>query len=355
MKASIIIPTCNRADQLSRTLDSVLSIDFDRNEYEVIVIDNGSTDHTRSVVEQSIADHPEHTVRYIYDAVPGLLTGRHRGAKEATSDILVFIDDDIAAAKGWLSAIVDTFQKFPHVHLVGGKCLPKYEKEPPQWIDAFWNEAPGGGRYMGELSLCDLGDEPKEIDPMFVWGLNFSIRKQSLYELGGFHPDNIPPQFQQFQGDGETGVSLAMKARGFSAFYHPLATVYHEVPAERMTIGYFDRRFFYQGISNSFTDLRVKHGSEIVKADISLIEILKKVYRNTVRIFKKKPENPGKNAVAVEHTLLLHRFRAMESAGYQFHQSAAQNSETIMEWVTRKDYFDYHLPSNSVANKKRIL
>ncbi|MCX6327724.1 MAG: glycosyltransferase family A protein [Bacteroidia bacterium] len=120
MKASIIIPTCNRADQLFRCMKTLVALDFASAEYEIIVADNGSKYNTKEVVAGYIIEHPQHIIRYFYDNIPGLLTGRHRGAKEAKSDILVFVDDDIHADKGWLTAIVDIFNRFPDVHLVGG-------------------------------------------------------------------------------------------------------------------------------------------------------------------------------------------------------------------------------------------
>ena len=113
MQASIIIPTCNRADQLFRCIKSLVSIDMAFDEYEIIVIDNGSKDNTKEVVDKFKKEFTKHNIRYFYDDIPGLLTGRHRGAKEAKSELLVFVDDDIHADKGWLAAIVDTFNRFP--------------------------------------------------------------------------------------------------------------------------------------------------------------------------------------------------------------------------------------------------
>jgi glycosyltransferase involved in cell wall biosynthesis len=208
MKASIIIPTRNRADQLLRTMQSLVQLEFISQEYEIIVVDNGSSDGTKEVVGNYINEWPEHVIRYYYDDVPGLLTGRHRGLKEANSEIVIFVDDDIHAHKSWLSAIVETFNQFPDVHLIGGKCLPLYEKEPPFWVGYFWEDLKDGGKMLPYLSLCDFGDQEKEIDPTLIWGLNYAIRKNTVYELGGFHPDNISPDLQHFQGDGESGLSL---------------------------------------------------------------------------------------------------------------------------------------------------
>ena len=336
MKASIIIPTLNRADQLCRTMKSLVESDFDQSQYEIIVIDNGSEDNTRQIVEKFIKEYPKHIIRYFYDDVPGLLTGRHRGAKEANSETLVFVDDDIHADKSWLSAIVETFERYPNVHLVGGKCLPLYESTPPSWINYFWNDLPQGGRMLCELSLCDYGNKGKIIDPTWVFGLNFSIRKKTLYDLGGFHPDCVPIEYKKFQGDGETGLSLKMARKGYKAFYNPKALVYHEVPSSRMTLEYFDKRYFYQGICDSFTEVRYNHG---FKNESVTIEKIKKLLNLLYSIVRKRI-SPSRS----EKEMLQNRFESMRGAGYSFHQEMARKSPTVLSWVIKENYFDYNLP-----------
>ena len=344
MQASIIIPTCNRADQLFRCIKSLVSIDMAFDEYEIIVIDNGSKDNTKEVVDKFKKEFTKHNIRYFYDDIPGLLTGRHRGAKEAKSELLVFVDDDIHADKGWLAAIVDTFNRFPDVHLVGGKCLPKYEKEPPVWIDYFWHSLPNGGKMLPELSLCDFGDTEKEISPNDVWGLNYSIRKKTFNELGGFNPDTVPIISQPFQGDGESGLSNKVITKKYKALYQPKAFVHHEVPSERMTLGYFDKRYFFQGICNSYTEIRRNNGfsSPVSYANINrkIKNILGPIYR---LVFQKQQESilPESN---FEKEMLLVRFRAMEKAGYNFHQEMARKNPVVMEWVLKENYWNYSIP-----------
>jgi glucosyl-dolichyl phosphate glucuronosyltransferase len=144
MDISVILPTLNRAGSLEKTLSSLVTQDKDPKEFEILIIDNGSTDNTKNISEIAISSNPGHAIRYFYEPVPGLLAGRHRGVKESQCDLLVFIDDDIIADKGWLNAIVESFKRFPDIHLVGGKCLPNYEKAPPEWLQYFWREEPGG-------------------------------------------------------------------------------------------------------------------------------------------------------------------------------------------------------------------
>ncbi len=354
MIASIIIPTLNRSDQLSRCLESIVNQKFLLNEYEIIVVDNGSHDKTREVVCQYKTDYPNHQISYLFDDTPGLLTGRHLGARKAESDILIFVDDDIHAHNTWLSAIIETFSRYPEVHLVGGKCLPLFESEPPAWLEYFWNHLPDGGKILPELSLCDYGDEEKLISPNMIWGLNYSIRKKSFIELGGFHPDCIAPQLQYFQGDGEAGLSYKAKNLGYKAFYQPKSLVYHEVPKERMTLNYFERRYFYQGICNSYSEIRRKKGLSAISSfrDIKgfIIESLIPVYRF---IFPKP--DISIQSQNFDKEMLMTRMYAMEKAGYNFHQAAAKKSSDVMKWILKENYWDYSIPAINIDSHSEKL
>ncbi len=97
MKFSIIIPTINRSSSLKITVNSLLSLDFPPEDYEILIVDNCSTDNTRQVAETAIESNLLRQIKYCYEPIPGLLSGRHRGAFESKGDILVYVDDDIEA------------------------------------------------------------------------------------------------------------------------------------------------------------------------------------------------------------------------------------------------------------------
>lgn len=342
MQASIIIPTLNRSVYLERTLNGLLESDFNPREFEIIVIDNGSTDNTKIIVEKFIQDYQAYRIIYIYDDQPGMLTGRHRGAQVAKGQILTFIDDDIKAVKGWLTAIIEAFSD-PDVHLVGGRNLPEYEKTPPKWLQWFWHNHPSG-KFCGSLSLLDFGENLIEIDPVYIWGLNFSIRKKTLYELGGFHPDCIPRSLQHFQGDGETGLTMKAKEKGYKAVYQPMALVYHLVPGERMTYEYFDKRFFYQGVCNSYSYIR-KSG----KLNEDFLSNALNAGHNKMEKSKSKWYLLKNLFFSDKKRLLQHRFFRKEQEGYLFHQLAVKSNPKLLEWVLKDNYFDYRLPEISLA------
>jgi glycosyltransferase involved in cell wall biosynthesis len=346
-QVSIIIPTLNHAKYLKNALTSVQNQTFPKDEYEIIVVDNGSTDNTQQVTEQIIATYQTHQIRYIWEPEPGLLSGRHRGAKEAKGQILVFIDDDIEADKGWLAAIMDAFQD-PSVHLVGGPSQPDYKSEPPAWLESFW-EQHEYGRLCGWLSLLDFGEQIREIDPIFIWGLNYAIRKKTLFEVGGFHPDCIPKHLQRFQGDGEIGLSTKIRETGLKAVYHPKALVWHKVLNERLTVEYFEKRAFYQGVCSSYTQIRMNYqGGLQFKKQSKLIRLLS--WRTPFKIYNLLRERIRQKYSG--YAEIKKRTDEAYQAGFAFHQNEVANDPELLKWVLKENYFDYRLPGQSAFNGK---
>jgi glucosyl-dolichyl phosphate glucuronosyltransferase len=346
MKASVIVPTLNRSTLLRNAVSSITQQTFSADQFEIIIVDNGSTDDTRRTLDELIGRHPRHKIRYVYEPEPGLLAARHRGAFEAAGELFVYVDDDVEPAPGWLSAIAAGFDD-PKVQIVGGRNLPKYEIEPPAWIHGFWDSTPYGGGYCWYLSLMDLGQNKLRIKPTYVWGLNFSIRRHAFYDLGGFHPD-ILERLQRFDGDGENGLTMPAEARGLVAIYEPAAVVYHFVPASRMTPEYFERRAFSQGIRNSYSAVRRNGGPSI-----ALWVDVKRVTGRVIR-WAKQLGHAGMIARREERVILeIHkRVAAASRAGFEYHQRIIRADPYVMEWVLRPQYWDYRLPHYTADNRQ---
>ena len=132
---SVIIPTRNRADLLQLELLSLQAQTLPADQFEVLVIDNGSTDHTQQVVGSF--QQQSGNIRYYFDPTPGLHVGRHRGLQEAGGEVLVYADDDIQATPTWLAAIVENFSD-PAVAMVGGNNYPDFKTTPPGWLEMLW-------------------------------------------------------------------------------------------------------------------------------------------------------------------------------------------------------------------------
>ena len=310
-KASVIIPTRNRAIILKKALSSITRQTLAQKEFELIIIDNGSTDNTKEIVD-SFSGKIDNLV-YIYDDSPGLHVGRHMGLIASNSDILVYGDDDIETFPTWLESVLETFED-DDVVLVGGKNLPNFESTPPDWISKMW-EKEEGRKILGYLSILDFGDEKKEINPGFVFGCNFSIRKKILLEAEGFHPDGMPQELIRYRGDGESYVSRYILKKGYKTIYNPKASVYHLVSNERITKEYFAKRSYNQGISDSYTHIR-----EDVK-----VNILKKRIKYILKKYILKRD------MAIEGSYL---------EGYMYHQNEVRRDNALMSWVKRDNYID---------------
>jgi glycosyltransferase involved in cell wall biosynthesis len=283
--------------------------------FEVIVIDNGSTDNTRQVVESF--QQKLRNIRYFYDSTPGLHVGRHLGMKMAKSDILVYADDDIEAFPTWLQAIDESFQN-QDVVLVGGKNLPKFEEEPPEWIKKMWARNRHGDRILWYLSILDLGNKNKIINPYYVFGCNFSIRRNVLLDAGGFHPDAMPQKLIRYRGDGESHVSKYVIESGRKAFYNSKASVYHQVPSSRMREEYFVVRAYNQGISDSYTYIRSGLDNSLRLRVRLLIRVLLPVLQFNIRKI---------------------RFQKAYLKGYSTHRKEAMNNRSLYDWVTKDNYY----------------
>ncbi len=303
--------------------------------FQTIVVQNGIA-IDRLEDQELLQQFSGLDLQIVHDNTPGLLSGRHRGYQESDADILVFLDDDVALSASWLESVRYAFRD-PAVSLVGGPSKPEFESSPPDWLIRFWEPAPSGGRMLSQLSLLELdAAEPMVVDPNMIWGLNFSVRRSVLEASGGFHPDCVPPEFQHFQGDGETGLTRKIAAGDGVAVYHPGALVHHWVGNERMTHEYFDRRYFYQGVCDSYTKVRM---GVFATPRSSVRSWIWKV-RSTISGFKRAFAN-RMNA----DDLLAQRFLRAYEQGFDFHQQCVAISPRLVEWVQRESYFEYQYPT----------
>ena len=360
-QVSIIIPTAHPSTTLVDVL-GLSALEHCHRSLEVIVVDNAFGGATLEI-EPAVARHRgEPRIFYHRELTPGLVAGRHRGAAEATSELLLYLDDDVRVGPGWLAAVLEAFER-PDVHLVGGPILPEYEVDPPRWLDEFWHRSADGGSSCGYLSLLDFGGQIKEIDPAYVWGANFAIRKSTLIELGGFHPDGVPWKLRRYRGDGETAVSAAAREAGLKAMYHPGALVHHHVPRSRMTVDYFKRRAFLQGISDSYTKIR-QDGDILELLPEAESEPAIKPLVHRFRRYARRPVHHARNFLrrrfrggaqsrtsrGVEDSEVANvkqRVRVAYHAGYEFHQDEVRKDPELLKWVLRPDYWDHRLPKNA--------
>lgn len=323
---SVVIPTRNRADLLELALSSLVKQDFRSSRFEVLVIDNGSTDHTQNVIDQYKVQFENFSG--IYAPEPGLHTGRHAGMKAAKGDNLVFVDDDIEALPSWMSSIDFAFQD-PKVAMVGGNNYPLFLQPPPDWLNQMWHRPTFRGyKSIPSLSVIEFKRPPRNISPFQIWGCNFAIRKEVLLQAGGFHPDGMPKELIRFRGDGETHVSQFVAASGLKCVFHPGASVYHKVPPERMTHAYFRQRGFNQGVSDSYTKLR--------QQDLQIRNVKPSVIKRVLDFALRQSLNLLDSA---KTRMVAEELQRGHLEGYAYHQAAYRDDPEVRNWVHRRNYF----------------
>jgi glycosyltransferase involved in cell wall biosynthesis len=328
--ASVIVPTRNRAQVLQLCLHSLARQTLPTDSFEVIVVDNGSSDDTTAVA-RSFSDRLQLTL--LYKTEPGLHVGRHAGWQAALSDRLVFVDDDIQAEPSWLATVVEAFND-PKVALVGGNNLPAFSKQPPAWLQLWWERPVIRGRALPYLSILDFGDGRFEIDPGYVWGCNFSVRASVLKAAGGFHPDGVPKEHLRLRGDGETHIADTVRQYGWRTLFDGRATVHHLVDEHRMTPAYFEERAFAQGISDSYTAIRAARGLE--PEDRRLRQRLRRVLE-PVRDWWGFGEWRSDSAVAQLRSVQS-RVRQSYRRGWDFHRAEVRDDPTLLDWVLKQNY-----------------
>jgi glycosyltransferase involved in cell wall biosynthesis len=232
VKITVIICTCNRSQSLARTLTSLAAQTLpERAQWEVLVVDNNSTDQTREVV-QDFSDRYPGRFRYLRESRPGKSFALNSGVQAAAGDVLAFTDDDVRAEPQWLQSLTSGLESGAWAG-AGGRVLAEWAGSQPRWL-------PSEGRYsMAPLALFDRGEAAGELEDN-PFGVNMAFRKAMFEKYGGFRTDLGPragSSGPQKNEDAEFGRRLLQAGERFR--YEPEAAVYHHVPENRLRKEYF--------------------------------------------------------------------------------------------------------------------
>jgi glycosyltransferase involved in cell wall biosynthesis len=242
-QVSAIICTHNRDRYLALAIDSLLKQDFPN--FEIIVVDNASTDRTHAVVEARLSDP---RVKYVYEAITGLSVARNTGAKAAQSEILAYLDDDAIASPHWLSSLYEAYQKNDKLAIAGGKVTLL-------WVDGMTAPTWLSEGLAGNLGAYDLGNSivPITQPGLTPRGLNYSIRREFLEQIGGFDP-NLGRVGKNLLSNEELHMTHLALRSGWQVAYIPDALVAHHVAPERVKRRWFLDRGWWQGISECYRE-----------------------------------------------------------------------------------------------------
>ena len=265
---SVIVCTYNRLDTLRRMLTSFFAqASLESVDYELIVVDNNSTDGTRALAHEF---EQYASLSYVFEARQGLSCARNRGVAESHGDIVAFLDDDVIVDRNWLRKLKKCFDE-SNADVVGGRSYLVFEQDPPQWL---------GSRFQTWLSKVDHGSSRIPVQGG-LYGLNLSFRKSTLLDTGGFNEDLGRKGRLLFAGEEEE-VIQKIRAAGGSIYYDPDVVVGHIVGPERIQWGYFRRSAMDRGRQHAAGSrggslvLRVKNA---LRATCSVIAVMVELCR----------------------------------------------------------------------------
>jgi glycosyltransferase involved in cell wall biosynthesis len=238
---SIVICTRNRSAMLADVIASLRQQEYPPALYEILVVDNASTDDTRQETEhlQQFEGHP---IRYIYEPRLGLSYARNTGAEQARGDIVVYIDDDAIATPGWLTWLAKGFELDPNIVGVGGGIELQWEGERPSWLpQELESYLACTAKLDNTMRVLDNG--------VSLIGCNMAFLRSCFGKVGGF--SIYLGAGSSLTGFGEEDEFCQRLWRhGKRLAFVPEALVYHRVFPERMTRRYMLHRGRAQGLSD---------------------------------------------------------------------------------------------------------
>ena len=241
---SIVLCTFNRAAALAGAIDALLAQTPGHPPFELVIVDNNSTDDTRRVVARAASDP---RVRYVFERRQGLSYARNTGIQANRAPIVAFTDDDTRVSADFVDRIVRGLAARPEVAWIGGRVLPRWEESPPRWLDDV-GYAP--------LALVDHGEHGFAVDPhrpICIVGANLAVRRAALEQAGGFSP--IVQRVGDTIGSTEDHeLQIRFWRAGLTGWYDPAIVVYADVPAERLRKRYHRR--WHQGHGRFYALMR---------------------------------------------------------------------------------------------------
>lgn len=251
LSTSVIICTLNRSAFLRRMLDALHGQRAFEGDFEVLVIDNGSTDDTEAVATNM--DLGSVPLRFIREPKTGLSRARNRGLSESRCRIVAFIDDDAVPQEHWLERLTEPFFTVkPEPAVVAGEVTPEWGAPRPPWL--------GDGMLGWFSARAGWGDTPRPLSGgEWVLEANCAARRQSLQDVGGF-----PEELGRIGASLLSGDHLAfeyLREKGEVIYFEPRSIVRHHIHASRLNQAWLRRRAFFQGVTDAISNrLRTERG-----------------------------------------------------------------------------------------------
>ncbi len=241
---SVILCTYNRDKYIYNVLKSVAENDYPHDQYEIVLVNNNSTDNTENECRRFQADYPDIRFRYFLETNQGLSYARNCGIRNAQGDLLVYVDDDATVNPEYLKTYSDFFTHHPEAVAAGGPILPVYETKEPEWMTHYTRQLITGKLFLGN----NQREFPRGA---FPGGGNACYRK-SVFDTVGLFNVELGRKGNSLIGAEEKDLFDKMTTHGMHFYYLPNAILYHIIPPHKLTQDYFDRLTYSIGVSERY-------------------------------------------------------------------------------------------------------
>lgn len=229
IEISVIICTYNRDLYIEESIRSVLNQNHTGINYELVLVNNNSTDKTDSICTTIFQSNSIIPIQYYIETQQGLSAARNRGIALAKGEIIVFIDDDAMMFPDFIAQLSNAYKQHPEMAASGGRIYPRFESKAPNWMSRF---------LIPLMSVIDKGEHPKPFKgAAYPIGANMAFRKSVIDQIGLFDTA-LGRSGKNLQGGEEKDIFNRIKARNLSIIYLPFVRVYHVIPDARLTADY---------------------------------------------------------------------------------------------------------------------
>ncbi len=263
---TVVVCTYNRSDLLAGCLESLCQQTIKKDKYEIILVDNNSTDNTSEIAKGFL---DQSNFRYLLETSPGLSHARNRGLNEAKGEYVGYIDDDARAKYDWLETAINIINAHQgKIDCLGGPYYPFYTTKKPDW-------------FKDDYEKRGFGEEERFLkENEYISGSNMIWKKEVLKLIGGFDP-NTGIIGNRLRLGEETAAINALKYSGRrnTIYYSGKLIIYHWVPNNKMEVKYILKRRFAEGQYRGYRIKSIAGNNRFIEVRKATTELIKRFFR----------------------------------------------------------------------------